>query len=445
MIKYAHSGLAVLALIISMALGLAVSVVFAQTSGRQPVVQRATWVASVAQAPITAAPGAAGNGAEILASRTSTPTTTIFLPQVPRGFTYPQFTVTKSASEPRVGENEIVVYTVAFTNTGDLPGVLETIQDTLPAGFTFQHMEGSSDVSAPPNGTSGTIIWNGPFPVAAHSELKLVYAVEAASTLGTYTNTATATTLVGSPPQEPGTATVGVGPSFIDDFEGGIDNWTPFTNYWRNREEQWFWDLGKGVNGSNAYTNYGNAGAPAPEKGAHDSLAMVLIEGAQEWTDYRYRVKFNLLSGPLAGVWFRGKYQYEEGVTVAGQWVTGYYFTLKVRDEGRTDTGTLWQLRTDEEHGDETWPPYWYHFSNPFELERVHLETANVEPGEWHEITIEVQGARIKCYVDEELVIDFIDDEGSIFLEGTVGLVTYGNWPNFSVVKFDDVVVDPLD
>jgi hypothetical protein len=338
---------------------------------------------------------------------------------------------------------------VEFSNLGDVPGVLVNIEDTLPTGFTYLKMEGGSDVAVDPRGTTGTIVWDGPFTVDAHDELTMVFRAQTPSAGGNYVNSITAEAQYGTPPEAPATASVYVRPSilFADDFEDGTDSWTPFTNYWRLNETQWFWDMGQGVRGSHGYTNYGNAGVdPArPERGAHDSVSMLLVEGAEEWTDYRYKAKFNLIGGRQAGVWFRGQYDYVDGETPPGQWMTGYYFTVKVRDGNRTDDAILWQLRTFEERGDEGTDEYLYHFSNPIELEEVHLQTP-IEKDEWHEITVIVEGNRFKCYVDEELAIDFVDDEGSIFLKGTVGFFTYGKWPdNVAVVKFDDVLVEPLE
>jgi hypothetical protein len=321
-----------------------------------------------------------------------------------------------------------------------------TIEDTLPEGFTFLAIEDGSDVVNLPDATTGKIIWNGPYVVEPHEDLVLKYQVRAASVGGDYVNEVTATTLSGHRPEEPGQATVSVKPSIYleDDFEAGIDNWTPFTNYWRNLEEQWFWDRGAGINGSHGYTNYGNAGTDPtrPERGAHDSVAMYLGEGTEEWTDYRYSVDFTLLGGRQAGVWFRGTY---EEVETKGQWITGYYFSVRVRGDGGGDSAYLWQLRTEEEPAGEDVEEYWYHFSNPLELEEANLETVNVEPGDWHKLTVEVRGPQIMAYVDDELVFDFEDEEGSIFLNGTVGMYTYGKWPNAAVVKYDNVLVEPLD
>jgi hypothetical protein len=148
-----------------------------------------------------------------------------------------------------------------------------------------------------------------------------------------------------------------------------------------------------------------------------------------------------MLGGRQAGIWLRGHYKDSEN---RGQWLTGYYFTVKVRDDER-DTARLWQMRTDEEHWDEVHDYYWYHFQNPYLLDEFHLESANVEKGEWHRLTVEVRGNNIKGYVDDELAIDFTDSVGSIFLTGTVGLYAYGSDGAYAVVKFDDIKVEPLD
>jgi hypothetical protein len=77
-------------------------------------------------------------------------------------------------------------------------------------------------------------------------------------------------------------------------------------------------------------------------------------------------------------------------------------------------------------------------------LEFKHLEKAGVEYDEWHVLRVEVRGNNIKCYVDDELAIDYTDEEGSVFLKGTVGIYAYGSPPRYAVIKYDDVLVEPL-
>ena len=67
-----------------------------------------------------------------------------------------------------------------------------------------------------------------------------------------------------------------------------------------------------------------------------------------------------------------------------------------------------------------------------------------MKTGDWLELTVEVRGPRIKCYVDVELAVDFVDREGSIFLKGTIGLYVYGSEPRYAYVRFDDVLVERL-
>ncbi|MFC2037885.1 family 16 glycoside hydrolase [Chloroflexota bacterium] len=366
----------------------------------------------------------------------------VFMPMVFGNFALPHFTATKSVSPAEVDEGGTLVYTARFVNQGHMAGVLVTIEDTLPAGFTFLGMESGSDVSNLPSGTTGTIVWNGPYLVAPQDELKLVYRVRAADVGGNYVNEITATTLTGNRPEEAGKAEVYVKPSilFEDHFEEGIDQWTHYLNIARAHEDQWFWDLNQGFTG-HAYTH--NAlQAPRPSKIAGDSLTMYLGEGSENWTNVRIKAKFNLLGGRQAGVWFRGTY---EEVETPGQWVTGYYCNARVKANNNTDQMKLWQLRTEEEPGDEEKPQFWYHFTNPLLLQERNLTTP-VERWEWHEITIEADGPRIRCYLDDELAIDYVDTEGSIFLNGTIGLYTFGDPEgNAAVIKFDDILVEPLD
>lgn len=368
----------------------------------------------------------------------------IFLPLVIKRWSAAKFVVSKDATPTIEKPGGTITYRIEILNEGDLPGVINTIEDTLPAGFLFLRMAESSEIKTAPGGTSGTIVWNGPFQVGAHSQLTLVYEVRGSEVGGTYENRVRLTTLVGAPPAQDASAMVEIEPSilFEDGFEDGDDNWTPYTNLNRANEAQWLWDPRVGYDGSNAYTNNALGGVP-PDKwdarGAHDSLSMYLGEGSEDWTNYRYSVRFNMLAGRLVGVWFRGAYRDSE---YGGQWVTGYYCAVHPGD----DRVLLQQIRTDEEHGDEDWPPYWYHFTNPLDLEEVKLPI-DVEKNKWNKITVEVEGPRIKCYVNDYLAIDFTDTQGSIFETGTVGLYTYGKHgtaAGAAIVRFDDVIVEPL-
>ncbi len=70
---------------------------------------------------------------------------------------------------------------------------LDSISDTLPAGFTYTASSTTGDVTANPTVAGQTLTWNGPISVAAGATLHLHFSVTVSTTPGTYTNSATAT------------------------------------------------------------------------------------------------------------------------------------------------------------------------------------------------------------------------------------------------------------
>jgi glycosidase len=58
----------------------------------------------------------------------------------------------------------------------------------------------------------------------------------------------------------------------------------------------------------------------------------------------------------------------------------------------------------------------------------------------WHKLVAELQGNKIKVWVDGVFVFEHVDDR-SPFLQGTVGFITYQAEP----VHFDNLVVTPLN
>jgi uncharacterized repeat protein (TIGR01451 family) len=340
--------------------------------------------------------------------------------------------------------DRLVTYSVLLTNLGTEPGVLANIQDTLPSGFTFQQMAPGSDVAAAPSGTSGQITWTGPFTVAGETSLELIYEVQTSDVTGTYANSVIATVSDGLPMTAPGSASVEVlEPVLLEEnFSTPSSHWQPFLNYWRLNPEQWYYMAGGGPDGSRALRHNFAAGVSRPDRGAHDALYMYKEPGSELWTDYVFEtdVIINADDGTnrgQVGVWFRGTHQESD---TSGLWVTGYYFTIKPYP---SKSAILMQLRTDEECADDC--DYNYHFSNPMvlqEKENDQLEDLgiNLDPGRWYELKVEVQGARIRCYIDDKLVFDYTDNVGTTFLQGTVGFVTYIAYD----ARFDNVSVTPL-
>jgi hypothetical protein len=226
---------------------------------------------------------------------------------------------------------------------------------------------------------------------------------------------------------------------FADDFELGVDNWTPYTNLENLVPEQWYWDEDGGYEGSAGYTFHHSRGGLDPE----DAITLYLGGGSQKWTDYRASVRFNVRLGDKAGLWLRGTYR-DKGFP--GQWFEGYYCMVRVEEAGVGEGFVqLLKLRTLEDP--ENPPPDYYHFANPYELD-ARTTAAPLRPKRWYQLTVEARGPNIKCWVDDELAIDHTDDtvdtQDPIFLNGTIGLKVFGKPRTRAVVSFDDVLVEPL-
>jgi uncharacterized repeat protein (TIGR01451 family) len=96
----------------------------------------------------------------------------------------PDIRLTKTAWPQEVLAGEPVTYTVIMENIGNADGVVDLISDTLPVGFVFEQMRPGGTITAPPTGTTGEIVWNGPFPMPAGSEKRLVYRVRTSTASG---------------------------------------------------------------------------------------------------------------------------------------------------------------------------------------------------------------------------------------------------------------------
>ena len=370
-----------------------------------------------------------------------------FLPVVNNRWAPASFEATISVDPASLFSDDperLVTYSVEFTNQGTDPGVLANIRDTLPAGFAFQQMLPESDVDVAPSGTAGEIVWTGPFNVPGEGSLTLIYQVRASEVPGIYTNRVIATVSQGLPMTEAVSVAVDIlEPNLLlENFTNPSPNWEPFLNYWRLNPEQWYYMPNGGPDGSRALRHNFAAGVSRPDRGAHDALFMYKEAEAELWTDYTFTtdVIINADDGTdrgQVGVWFRGTHKESDE---AGLWVTGYYFTIKPYP---SKYAFLMQLRTDEECADDC--AYNYHFSNPMVLEEKNNDELkalgiDLDPGRWYELKVEVQGARIRCYIDNKLVFDYTDNVGTTFEQGTVGFVTYIAYD----ARFDNVSVIPL-
>jgi uncharacterized repeat protein (TIGR01451 family) len=354
----------------------------------------------------------------------STGPTSVFLPAVYRNWAPAAFEVSKEANPTAVyaeTPGNLVTYTIRVENTGTDPGKLQDIRDTLPPGFTFVSMLSGSGVTEDPVGSSGEIVWNGPFDFAGKSSLTVIYQARASSSVGTYTNVANATAIEGHPPKSPGTAVVEVMEPILlaEDWEDPSPYWTPFLNYWRLKPEQWYIEAGAGINGSNALKHSYFYGVTDPADGAHDALYIYQGPGSDTWTNYRYECMTILNEGYTQGLWFRAKYIPSED---RGRHIEGYFLNWRPGEN-------LVKLMTVRD-----WEPYAYHFST---LEEIARATYTLHRGEWYKVAVEVSGNNIKAYIDGNLVIDVDHD---LFPTGSVGVYAY----KVANAAWDNLLVTPL-
>ncbi|HYO77976.1 MAG TPA: hypothetical protein VE010_16070, partial [Thermoanaerobaculia bacterium] len=115
----------------------------------------------------------------------------------------PPPTMTKTASPSSVGANAAVTYTLTITNTSSTAIAVSQINDTLPAGFTYQSVAGGTlgvPNSTPSVGASGTIAFGFPAgtTVPGSSSRTFLISVLSGTSQGSYFNTANAITSVGT-------------------------------------------------------------------------------------------------------------------------------------------------------------------------------------------------------------------------------------------------------
>ncbi|MBI4786984.1 MAG: DUF11 domain-containing protein [Chloroflexi bacterium] len=120
--------------------------------------------------------------------------------------------LSKSASPSIVTTGQLVTFTLTVNNTEATALTVSSITDTLPVGFTYIATSGASTLGAPVPTINGNLVtWNfsPAATVPAGSARTLIFTATAATTVGTYSNTATANTSIGLLQSNP--AQVGVG------------------------------------------------------------------------------------------------------------------------------------------------------------------------------------------------------------------------------------------
>jgi uncharacterized repeat protein (TIGR01451 family) len=126
--------------------------------------------------------------------------------------TQPLFT-TKTADAANATAGGADGYTITVSNPNTAAATLNSISDTLPAGFTYTPGSSTGATSADPSIAAGTLTWAGPIAVPPSGTAVLHFGVTVSSTPGVYLNQATADagadTVAGTGPTAP--ITVGGG------------------------------------------------------------------------------------------------------------------------------------------------------------------------------------------------------------------------------------------
>ena len=116
-------------------------------------------------------------------------------------------TVTKTADQASVAAGAADGYTITVNNPNAAAATLNSIIDTLPAGFAYTLGSTSGATTANPAISGNTLTWAGPIAVAPGGSVSLHFGVTVSSVAGTYTNTATADagadTVAGTGPTAP--------------------------------------------------------------------------------------------------------------------------------------------------------------------------------------------------------------------------------------------------
>ncbi len=126
--------------------------------------------------------------------------------------TQPLF-VTKTADSANAPAGGADGYTITVSNPNSVAATLNSISDTLPAGFTYTAGSSTGATTTDPTVAGQTLTWTGSFAVPPVGAATLHFGVTVSSTPGTYTNQANADagsdTVAGTGPTAP--VTVGAG------------------------------------------------------------------------------------------------------------------------------------------------------------------------------------------------------------------------------------------
>ena len=97
---------------------------------------------------------------------------------------------TKTADSASVDPGAADGYTITIHNSNSDAVVVNTITDTLPAGFTYTPGSTTGATTSDPTVSGQNLTWSGPFNDPAGGDVTLHFGVTVSSTVGTYYNNA---------------------------------------------------------------------------------------------------------------------------------------------------------------------------------------------------------------------------------------------------------------
>ncbi|MFC1600502.1 hypothetical protein ACFL25_00270 [Patescibacteria group bacterium] len=211
--------------------------------------------------------------------------------------------------------------------------------------------------------------------------------------------------LVTSAKQNQGTIKAQGGVLLESSFERGMIGFTPFLNYWRLNDRQWYWADGAVQFDPNIGDNF-----------AHDALLMYTgSPNTDYWHNYTLEAD---VKGRYLGLWFRGEYRESDE---SGHWVSGYGVTM------------VWprdyiKLMKYENN----------HFADPTQLDITEFQSRG---DVFYHIRVTVSGPRIRVWVDDVLYFDRYDYD---YQYGTVGFKSYKHRGTFDNILVYGTRVEPL-
>jgi uncharacterized repeat protein (TIGR01451 family) len=100
--------------------------------------------------------------------------------------------VTKTVDDSEVEPGATVTYTITVTNPNTVAVPVDSVSDTLPAGFIYVPGSTTGATTADPSIAGQVLTWTGPFEVPAVSSIVLNFQATASVTPGVYPNSADA-------------------------------------------------------------------------------------------------------------------------------------------------------------------------------------------------------------------------------------------------------------